>query len=123
VLSKLPRVMPDVTIRLATLGQSVVGSTSEEAYGEIEYSYGGRSVTTRSTSHREALPLIYELAGRSIPTPLPGEDYPGYPLTAGAQAALPWFFGALPLLIALAWWSSRRAPKISRPLIEDGGKT
>ena len=123
VLSKLPRVMPDVTIRLATLGQSVVGSTSEEAYGEIEYSYAGRSVTTRSTSHREALPLIYELAGRSIPTPLPGEDYPGYPLTVGAQAALPWFFAALPLLIALAWWWSGRAPKISRPLIEDGGKT
>jgi len=123
VLSKLPRVMPDVTIRLATLGQSVVGSTSEEAYGEIEYSYAGRSVTTRSTSHREALPLIYELAGRSIPTPLPGEDYSGYPLTAGAQAALPWFFAALPLLIALAWWWSGRAPKISRPLIEDGGKT
>jgi hypothetical protein len=123
VLSKLPRVMPDVTIRLATLGQSVVGSTSEEAYGEIEYSYAGRSVTTRSTSHREALPLIYELAGRSIPTPLPGEDYSGYPLTADAQAALPWFFGALPLLIAFAWWWSRRAPKISRLLIEDGGKT
>jgi len=123
VLSKLPRVMPDVTIRLATLGQSVVGSTSEEAYGEIEYSYAGRSVTTRSTSHREALPLIYELAGRSIPTPLPGEDYSGYPLTADAQAALPWFFAALPLLIAFAWWRSGRAPKISRPLIEDGGKT
>ena len=29
----------DVTIRLATTGQSVVGSSSDEAYGEIEYSY------------------------------------------------------------------------------------
>ena len=48
---------PDVTIRLATTGQSVVGSTSEEAYGEIEYSYGGRSDKSRSTSHREILPL------------------------------------------------------------------
>jgi ABC-type transport system involved in multi-copper enzyme maturation permease subunit len=122
VLSKLPRVMPDVSIRLATLGQSVVGSTSDETYGEIEYSYAGRSVTTRSTSHREALPLIYELAGRAIPAPLPGDDYPGYPLTAGTEAALPWFFGALPLFIALAWWRSRRPPRISRQLIEDGGK-
>jgi ABC-type transport system involved in multi-copper enzyme maturation permease subunit len=122
VLSKLQRVMPDVTIRLATLGQSVVGSTSDEAYGEIEYSYAGRSVTTRSTSHREALPLIYELAGRPAPTPIPGDDYPGYPLTAGAEAALPWFFAVLPLLIALAWWRSRRPPRIPRQLIEDGGK-
>jgi ABC-2 type transport system permease protein len=122
VLSKLQRVMPNVTIRLAALGQSVVGSTSDEAYGEIEYSYAGRSATTRSTSHREALPLIYELAGRPAPTPIPGDDYPGYPLTAGAEAALPWFFGMLPLLIALAWWRSRRPPRIPRQLIKDGGK-
>jgi ABC-2 type transport system permease protein len=122
VLSKLQHVMAHVTIRLATLGQSVVGSTSDEAYGEIEYSYGGRSITTRSTSHREALPLIYELARRPAPTPIPGDDYPGYPLTAGAEAALPWFFGALPLLIALAWWRSRRPPRIPRQLIKDGGK-
>jgi len=122
VLAKLQRAMPNVTIRLATLGQSIIGSTSDEAYGEIEYSYGGRSVTTRSTSHREALPLIYELAGRPVPMPIPGDDYPGYPLNAGAEAALPWFFAALPLLIALAWWWSRRAPRIPRQLIEDGGK-
>src|SRR5262249_49034601 len=58
VLLKLDRVMPHVTIRLATIGQSVVGSTSEEAYGEVEYSYAGRSDKSRSTSHREILPLI-----------------------------------------------------------------
>jgi ABC-2 type transport system permease protein len=101
-----------VTVRLATAGHSVVGSTGEERYGEIEYSYGGRSATTRSTSHREALPLIYELAGRPVPAPVAGEDYPGYPLVTGEQAALAWFFGALPLLIVLAWWWSRRPPRI-----------
>ena len=35
-----------------------MGSTSDDAYGEIEYSYGGRTAKTRSTSHREALPLL-----------------------------------------------------------------
>jgi ABC-2 type transport system permease protein len=110
VLAKLERALPRVTIRLAVAGHSVVGSTSEESYGEIEYSYGGRSAKTRSTSHREALPLIYELAGRPIPAPAAGEDYPGYPLVAGGQAA--WFFAALPLLIVLAWWWSRRPPRI-----------
>jgi ABC-2 type transport system permease protein len=122
VLAKLQRTLPHVTIRLAAAGQSVVGSTSDEAYGEIEYSYGGRSAKTRSTSHREALPLLYGLAGRSIPTPVRGEDYPGYPSTAGAQAALPWFFAALPLLIVAAWWWSRRVPRIPRQFIEDGGQ-
>ncbi len=122
VLSKLERVMPHVTVRLATAGQSMVGSTGDESYGEIEYLYGGRSARTRSTSHREALPLLYGLAGRPVPTPVPGEEYPGYPLVAGAELALPWFLGALPLLIAGAWWWTRRAPRIPRPLIEQGGQ-
>jgi len=67
VLSKLERVMARVTIRLATSGQSMVGSASEEAYGEVEYTYDGRINKSRSTSHREILPLIYALAQRPIP--------------------------------------------------------
>src|SRR6202047_997435 len=90
VLSKLQRVLPNVTVRLATTGQTMVGSTSDEAYGEIEYSYGGRVAKTRSTSHREALPLLYGLAGKAIPTPIAGEDYPGYPLIRGRDLTLLW---------------------------------
>jgi ABC-type transport system involved in multi-copper enzyme maturation permease subunit len=122
VLLKLERVMPRVTIRLATMGQSVVGSTSEEAYGEVEYSYGGRTDKSRSTSHREILPLIYALAGRPVPTPIAGEEYPGYPLSANASPALAWFLGGLPLLIVIAWWLSRRPPQIAPQLIKHGGQ-
>jgi len=122
ILVKLERVMPNVTVRLATAGQSVVGSTSEEAYGEIEYSYGGRSDKSRSTSHREILPLIYALAGRPPPTPVAGEEYPGYPLLANASPTLAWFLGGLPLLIAIAWWWSRRPPQIAAQLIKHGGQ-
>ena len=118
VLAKLERVLPRVTIRLAASGQSVVGSTGDEAYGEIEYSYGGRSAKTRSTSHREALPLLYELAGKSIPTLVVGDDYPGYPLIASGQGMLLWFCGALPLLIVIVWWWSCRAPRIPPRLVE-----
>jgi ABC-2 type transport system permease protein len=121
VLSKLQRVMPNVTVRLVTTGQSMVGSTSDEAYGEIEYSYAGQSATSRSTSHREALPLLYGLAGKPIPTPIPGEDYLGYPLIAGGELTLVWFFGVLPLLIVIAWWRSRSVPRISRQLVQGGG--
>ncbi len=122
VLTKLERALPRVIIRLAAAGHSVVGSTSDEAYGEIEYAYGGRSAKTRSTSHREVLPLLYELAGKPIPAPLVGEEYPGYPLITGGQPMLLWFFGALPLLIIIAWWWSGRAPRIPSQLAKDGGQ-
>jgi len=119
VLTKLERVVPLLTIRLATTGQSVVGSTSDEGYGEIDYSYAGRADKSRSTSPREILPLLYALAGRPVPPPAAGEEYPGYPLVAEARPALLWFFGALPLLIVLAWRWLRRAPQIAQP-IKDG---
>jgi hypothetical protein len=123
VLSKLERIVPNVTIRLVAAGQSVIGSAGEVSYGEIEYSYGGHSVKSRSTSHREALPLLYGLAGIPVPTPQPGEDYTGYPLVADGWIALPWFFVGLPLLIAVAWWWwNRRAPHIPAQFAKNGGK-
>jgi ABC-2 type transport system permease protein len=123
VLSKLERIVPNVTIRLVTAGQSVIGSAGEVSYGEIEYNYGGRSAKSRSTSHREALPLLYGLAGVPVPIPQTGEEYPGYPLVADGWIALPWFFVALPLLIAVAWWwLNRRVPRIPSQFVKNGGQ-
>jgi ABC-type transport system involved in multi-copper enzyme maturation permease subunit len=112
VLAKLERVMPDVTIRL--VGDRPAGR--DERYGEVEYLYGARTDVSRSTSHREVLPLLYALAGRDIPRAQPGADYPGYPLDADAQPALVWFFGALPALIAWAWWWSGRPPRFDQTI-------
>jgi ABC-2 family transporter len=122
VLAKLQRALPKVTIRLATMGQSMLGSTGDEAYGEIQYSYAGRSATSRSTSHREALPLLYGLAGKPVPTPLEGDQYPGYPLTRDAEPTLIWFYAGLPLSVVLAWWWTRRPPRIFQHLIEKGAQ-
>jgi hypothetical protein len=123
VLAKLERVMPRVSVRLAISGQTIVGSSVEESYGEVEYSYAGRSAKSRSTSHREVLPILYELSGRPIPTPIAGEEYPGYPLVAEAQVALPWFFAALPLLILFAWWWVSQPPRIPLFLAQNGGSS
>ena len=122
VLSKLERIVPNVAIRLVTAGQSVIGSAGEMSYGEIEYNYGGQSAKSRSTSHREALPLLYGLAGIPVPTPQTGDEYPGYPLLGDGWIALPWFFVALPLLIAVAWWWwSHRAPHIPAQFVKKNG--
>jgi len=112
VLSKLERAMPTVSVRLAEGLVSLRVNTNDEHYGEVKYVYGARSDISRSTSHREILPLIYVLAGVLPPAPLAASDYPGYPLVTKTEPALLWFFGGLPLLIALAWWASRRPPPL-----------
>jgi ABC-type transport system involved in multi-copper enzyme maturation permease subunit len=111
VLAKLERAMPRVSIRLASGRQSLASMAGDDRYGEVEYTYGTRSDVSRSTSPREILPMLYGLAGVSAPAPAAGRDYPGYPLVAGRQVALSWFFVGLPLCIALAWWRSRRLPQ------------
>jgi hypothetical protein len=113
VLSKLERLLPNVAIRLAGAPQTAIGSEGDDAYGEVEYLYAGRAATTRSNSPREILPLLYGLAGIPAPLPGPGDGYAGYPLVAEGESALFWFFGALPLSIAIAWWWSRRPPRIN----------
>jgi ABC-2 type transport system permease protein len=120
VLAKIERVVPHVSIRLAGSTQTVVGSSTDQ-YGEVEYSYAGRSAKSRSTSHREVLPILYELSGQPIPNPVAGEEYPGYPVVADAQVVLPWFFAALPLLILFAWWWMSQPPRVPSFLAQDGG--
>ena len=121
VLAKLDRAMPNAAAALARPRQGFTSGSSDESYGEVEYVYGSRSDISRSTSPREILPLLYALAGVSPPAPAPGTEYPGYPLVASADAALFWFFGGLPLLIALCWWWIRRPPSIDRSLVHEGG--
>ena len=118
VLGKLERAMPNISIALAGSRQDQAGKS--DAYGEIEYVYGGRSDVSRSTSPREILPLLYALAGTQPPAPMPGAEYPGYPLVANADVTLIWFFCGLPLLIALAWWRSHLPPAVKSPKLEGG---
>jgi ABC-2 type transport system permease protein len=122
VLAKLQRAMPDVTIRLAAGRQAVAAATGDDSYGLIEYAYGSQRATSRSTSHREALPVIYGLAGVTPPAPIFAADYPGYPLVVRADAVLAWFLAGLPLLIILAWWWMRRPPPLSRFQPQPGGQ-
>lgn len=121
VLSKLERAMPHVSVSLVGVRQYPATGSGDESYGEVEYVYGNRSDVSRSTSPREILPLIYDLAGVSQPSPTPGSEYSGYPLVASASVTLFWFFGALPLLIALCWWWSRRPRRFDRYLVHEGG--
>ena len=116
VLAKLVRTLLHVSIRLAGGRHSLASSAGDEAYGEVEYAYGARTATSRSTSPREVLPLLYGLAQVQVPTATAASEYPGYPCVANGQVALLWFCGGLPLLIGLTWWWTRRPPRIDRSL-------
>lgn len=114
VLTKLQRVMPDVQILLAS-GHQLYGSVpTDPDYGLLEFVYGSRSDNTRSTSPREILPLIYSLAGHAPPEPIPGAEYPGYPVVASGRPALLWYFVVLPFCILIAWWWGRKPPQLLR---------
>jgi len=119
VLAKLERTMPHVSIRLAAARQSFASSAGDESYGEIEYRYGTRQDTSRSTSPREILPLIYGLAGVRPPVPIPSAEFPGYPLVTDGAFSLLWFLAVLPILIVLAWWRSRRLPPNNRTFLKE----
>jgi ABC-2 type transport system permease protein len=119
VLAKLERVLPNMSVGLAGGRQSLATNAGDDRYGEVEYSYSGRSDISRSTSPREILPLLYGLAGVNLPAPAAGGDYPGYPLIAPGQVALLWFFCGLPLCIALVWWRSHRLPIDYRNLTKE----
>jgi ABC-2 type transport system permease protein len=117
VLAKLARTLPHVTIRLAGDRHTIASSAGDEAYGEVEYAYGVRTATSRSTSPREIVPLLYGLAQVPVPTATAADEYPGYPCVADAQAALLWFCGGLPLVIGLTWWWTRRPPRIDSSIL------
>jgi ABC-2 type transport system permease protein len=119
VLAKLERAMPHVSIRLGTERRNFASPAGDDAYGEIEYRYGGRSEVSRSTDAREILPLLYGLAGEPPPAPILEADYPGYPHVADGAFALVWFLIGLPMLIALAWWRSRRPPSLNPALTKE----
>jgi ABC-2 type transport system permease protein len=107
ILAKLERVM-DVRVRY--VGSSTTGlSSSSEHYGEMVYSLGGRSDTTRSVIEPIVLELIYKLAGVAPPAESTVESaYPGYPQPK-APRRIPFVFFALwPIVVIIAWSTSRK---------------
>jgi hypothetical protein len=107
ILAKLQRVM---RVDVHYVGESNTGLTSRsEHYGEMVYSIGGRSDTTRSVIEPVVLELIYKLAGVNAPMGDAEEaHYPGFPKPNAPRGIALTFFIIWPALVLGAWATARR---------------
>lgn len=79
-LAKLRLARPDLSVRwLPDERRAPSAVEANDSYGRLTIRLGERSVRTTSTSRRELVTLIFELAGRPLPD-WSQPDYAGYPL-------------------------------------------
>lgn len=111
VLAKLRRTVPHLVTRYEDPGNTGrYGAGADDRYGVIVYEYAGARDESRSTSPREILPILHELASRDV-TPDAIPVYPGYPLvatTGGVPMAL--FYVVIPALVLAGWRFERSRP-------------
>jgi len=107
VLAKLRRLVPHFMVRYEARQVVIAGTQGDERYGLNTYDYAGRQTESRSTSPREILPILHELAGVKV-SPVTVPDYPGHPLVANVHAWGWLFYVILPIGAALASSWTRR---------------
>ncbi|HET7456626.1 MAG TPA: ABC transporter permease subunit [Gemmatimonadaceae bacterium] len=108
VLAKLRRTLPSVDVRYVARGRSGLFERAEGHYGEVWYEIGGRRAMERSATEEIVLETIYRLAGVPDPQRRDEPAYPGYPFAGRPRWAPVLFFVLWPLVVAAAWWRSRR---------------
>jgi hypothetical protein len=108
ILSKLRRIVPQVTIEYASGGRTGLFETSGAHYGEVWYEVGGKKVMSRSTTEPIVLETIYQLASITPPPQRGESQFAGHPLATQPNGAALIFYGLWPALLGLIWWSEVR---------------
>jgi ABC-type transport system involved in multi-copper enzyme maturation permease subunit len=103
ILSKLDRVVPQLTVISAARGSTGMFEGQADHYGEIWYETAGRKVMSRSTTEPIVLETIFDLAGVKPLVKSEEPVYPGHPLAVDARWAGWVFYGLWPILVGLAF--------------------
>jgi hypothetical protein len=106
-LSKLRRVMPDLTVEYVSSTSIGLFEQTAPHYGEIWYDLGGKRVMSRVTTAEGVLETIYGLAG--VHAPEEDDDvFRGHPLAVPPTGAPVVFYVLWPaLVLAAALWARR----------------
>ena len=109
-MSKLRRVLPDLDVDYVSASATGLFEQAREGYGEIHYSLGERTLTSRATTVEGVLDTIYELAGVSPAAEDDEEDgFRGHPLNTEPRGAAALFYGVWPAAaVAAALVHARR---------------
>lgn len=99
-LSKLRRVMPDLTVEYVSRTSVGMFEQNTEHYGEVIYSYAGRTDVSRIVTAEGVLEAIYRVTGLTPPAEDESDAFRGYPLPVPPRGAAWIFYGAWPALIA-----------------------
>jgi ABC-2 type transport system permease protein len=100
-LSKLRRIIPNLDVTYVSESATGLFEQAREDYGEIRYSLGGRTASSRATTVEGVLETIYGLAGVS-PESDQEDGFRGHPLETEARGAAPLFYAVWPASVAVA---------------------
>ena len=104
ILSKLARILPEVTVEYAAHGRAGLFEAPGDRYGEVWYEMEGRKAMSRSTTEPIVLETLYKLA--RVPAPAHPEEsaYSGHPLAARPIGAAWIFYAGWPAAAGFAYW-------------------
>ena len=107
-LSKLRRLMPNLTVDYVSRTTVGLYEQNTEHYGEIIYTLGGKQDTSRMVTTEGVLESIYALAGVTPPVENDDDMFRGYPLAVPPRHAAAVFYGGWPILAALGLFMTQR---------------
>lgn len=107
-LSKLRRLMPQLTVRYEARTTVGLYEQNTEHYGEINYRYNGREEVSRIVTEEGVLESIYLVAGVTPPVEDEADMFRGFPLAVPPRHAGAMFYGVWPAAVTGAWWLHRR---------------
>jgi ABC-type transport system involved in multi-copper enzyme maturation permease subunit len=108
-ISKLKRIMPNLTVEYVSATSIGLFEQTNEHYGEIWYELGGRKRVSRVTTAEGALESIYSLARITPPRENAEDVFRGHPLAVSPVGAAPIFYVVWPLeTIVFGFFLKRR---------------